>query len=319
MILERWSPGHGRDGPPRGRVAPSAAADHSPVAAVQRRLVRVGRRLVRMPEEVADLDRDAAKEAIGQHGVMHSIALIATYFGQLPAWIDNYIETCKHNPSITWFLFVDGAFPRNRSANVRLVHFTLEDLSRLILDRLGVAANITYGYKACDIKPMFGELFADYLRGFDFWGHCDLDIMWGALRTFLTPQRLADFDIISTCPAGLCGPLTIFRNVPFINRLYRRGPYEQALSQREFQGFDERGLSPVVARAHEAGELRLLCTAVHEYDGYHPEAGSGESACTWRNGRVICTPEGRELMYYHFAGTKRWSWPDIWDESRNDA
>jgi len=326
LIFERRDAGQRGEGTP-GEGAHSVAVNHSPIATAPRRLVRVGRRVARVPEALAarhggqprEMPEDTPGAAIEKSAVVHSIALIGTYFGPLPPWIDNYIETCKHNPSITWFLFVDGEFPRNRAANVRPVRLTLAGLNRLIHDRLGVAANITYGYKACDIKPMFGELFADYLRGFDFWGHCDLDLIWGALRNFLTPGRLSDFDVISSGPGGVRGALTLFRNVPFINGLYRRGAYVHVLTDPQYQVFDECGCSPIVTRAHEAGELRLLCADVHEYDGYHPGAGSGENACTWRNGRLTCTPERRELMYYHFPGTKRWSWPDIWDGRRKNA
>jgi hypothetical protein len=241
------------------------------------------------------------------------------YLGQLPPWIDNYIETCKHNPTITWLLFFDGSAPRNRSANVRLVHLTRDDIQRRARERLGAVVTITNGYKLCDLRPMFGELFADHLREYDFWGHCDLDVIWGDLRTFLTPQRLAGFDVISSAPGGLCGPFTIFRNTPSINRLYLRGPYKRALTDPDCQIFDERGFTPVVRQAHEAGELRLLCAALHEYDGYHPGIESGESACYWWNGRVMCTSENKEIMYYHFAATKRWSWPDIWHSGEKHA
>ena len=162
---------------------------------------------------------------------MDTIAVFGMYFGQLPSWIDNFVETCKYNPSVTWFLFVDGPAPLNRSANVRVVHLTNQELGHRLKERLGVVGRITNGYKLCDLRPVFGELFADYLGGFDFWGHCDLDVMWGSLRTFLTPQCLNDFDVISGDPGRLCGPFTTYRNEPLINSLYRRGAFEEVLAR----------------------------------------------------------------------------------------
>ncbi|WP_420882928.1 DUF6625 family protein [Zooshikella ganghwensis] len=38
---------------------------------------------------------------------LKTIAIIIPYFGQWPEWIDLYIESCKHNPSIDWLLFSD--------------------------------------------------------------------------------------------------------------------------------------------------------------------------------------------------------------------
>ncbi len=244
---------------------------------------------------------------------MPSIALFAAYFGALPAWIDEWIETCKCNPTITWFLFSDGANPRNQAANFHFIRLTPPVFIGLAEQRLGVRVSIPGGYKLCDFRPTFGALFAEQLQGLDFWGHCDLDVIWGDVRAFITDGLLAEYDVISMDPGRLCGPLTLFRNRDSINRLYRRAPYEQILSDPANQVFDEAGFDQIVKQARDAGELRLLLADLHEYDGYHAGIPPGESSCVWRDGKLFCTPEGRELMCYHFRSSKLWPWRTGWN------
>jgi hypothetical protein len=245
---------------------------------------------------------------------MQSTALVATYFGRLPEWIDDFVESCKYNPTITWHLFSDGRPPQNRAGNFNFIPMALADFNSLAFHRLGVRTAVCNGYKTCDFRPTYGVLFDDYLQGFDFWGHCDLDVIWGDLRAFFTDPILESYDVLSTNPSGLCGPLTIFRNRESINYLYRRAPYEQILLDDANRMFDE-SFSTFVEEANRSGELRLFASRLHEYDGYHSGIPAAESPCVWRAGRLFCTIENRELMYYHFAGTKRWPCRTTWSSS----
>jgi len=45
-----------------------------------------------------------------------------------------------------------------------------------------------------------GLIFEDYVAGYDFWGHCDLDVVWGDIRKFLHTRILSDSDIILLAP-----------------------------------------------------------------------------------------------------------------------
>ena len=66
-------------------------------------------------------------------------------------------------------------------------------------------------------KPAFGVFFEELLAGYDFWGHCDLDMIFGNLRKFLREDILAAHDKV------LCrGHLTLYRNTPEINRHFMR-------------------------------------------------------------------------------------------------
>ena len=63
---------------------------------------------------------------------------------------------------------------------------------------------------------MYGEIFQDYLKDYDFWGYCDFDMLFGDLRKFLPPERLDHFDKIFAM-----GHLSLYRNTPECNARYR--------------------------------------------------------------------------------------------------
>ena len=43
-----------------------------------------------------------------------------------------------------------------------------------------------------DLRPAYGVLFEEYLDGYDFWGHCDLDVLFGRIRDHLPPAARND-------------------------------------------------------------------------------------------------------------------------------
>lgn len=49
-------------------------------------------------------------------------------------------------------------------------------------------------YKLCDYKPTYGLAFKNWLKDYDFWGYCDLDVVFGNLRNYFTDEILKDSD-----------------------------------------------------------------------------------------------------------------------------
>ena len=83
-------------------------------------------------------------------------------------------------------------------------------------------------YKLCDFRPAYGEMFQEYLKDYDFWGHCDIDLMWGNLRKFFTDGILNSYDRIYS--AGHC---SLYRNTPDVNSWYR------TLNSGEYQNWHD--------------------------------------------------------------------------------
>lgn len=143
------------------------------------------------------------------------VALIVVWHGPFPSFFDLFLASCATNPDYTWLIFGDHSGHDGAPANVRFLPLSLDDMNRRIRDALGVETRITRPYKACDLRPMFGLLFADHLRGFTHWGHCDLDIVWGRLSDFLTDDLFARSPRLQQS-----GHLSIYRNDAEVNRFF---------------------------------------------------------------------------------------------------
>ena len=50
--------------------------------------------------------------------------------------------------------------------------------------------NLPSPYKLCDFKPAYGEIFNEFISSFDYWGYCDVDLIWGNIRKFLSNDLL---------------------------------------------------------------------------------------------------------------------------------
>ena len=74
-------------------------------------------------------------------------------------------------------------------------------------------------YKFCDFRAAYGEVFAEYLAGYDFWGHCDIDLLWGDIRAFVTDEVLTKYDRVYT--HGHC---CLYKNTACVNSWYRTLP-----------------------------------------------------------------------------------------------
>lgn len=168
------------------------------------------------------------------------IAFIVPYFGKLPSNFELWLKTCKANPEFNWLIMSDQDLPDNLAENVSCFYFKdIAAVNKLINAKLHLKLKINSAYKFCDFKPLYGAIFEDYLDGYDFWGFCDMDVFFGRLSNFLTPEILHEHDIIQRW-----GHLTIVRNNETCNRLYEKcfdySTIEKVLNWDMSQGTDER-------------------------------------------------------------------------------
>lgn len=71
----------------------------------------------------------------------------------------------------------------------------------------------------CDFRPFYGRIFKYYLRGYQFWGYCDIDIVFGDLSKVLNEDFLSNIDIFTAYDKSLVGHFTVLRNTEEINNL----------------------------------------------------------------------------------------------------
>lgn len=176
---------------------------------------------------------------------MNSIMLISPYFGtKFPDTFSVLIDSLKENPTIQFLIPTDIDFSEfDGIPNVTFVHETLENLNKKIDVILGYHGILNNAYKLCDFRPMFGVLFSKYISSREWWGYFDPDIIFGNIRSFLTPKVLNSYDRIFTQ-----GHLTLFRNTPEINNLWQHDfhvpgvpRFRTVATHSAFFAFDEWG------------------------------------------------------------------------------
>jgi hypothetical protein len=155
---------------------------------------------------------------------MSRIALFIVYVGPLPDYFRYFSESFARNIDIDVdvYLFNDRLSQVDISGKLKMIPLTLDQFNELASQKLEIPININWGYKLAELRPAFGIIFEDYLKTYDFWGYCDLDIILGKISHFITEDILATYDVITASEIQLVGHFTLFRNNDTVINLFRQ-------------------------------------------------------------------------------------------------
>lgn len=237
------------------------------------------------------------------------ICLISPYFGKWPLWFPAFLQSCKYNSKIDWFFFTDCMIPETYSNNVKFIPFTEEKFNQLASSKLGFKVHLFVPYKLCDFKPAYGLIFSDYLQEYDFWGHCDIDIIWGNILDFISSEVLQGYDIISASEERCCGHFQLFRNDHKTCHLFTQMKnYEAILQHPEYCKFDEPGMTKVLKSQSRLGETRVfwpktLTNFSNPPANYDSSLGRFTNQWFWQQGTLYHRTD--KVMYLHFLTWKR--------------
>jgi hypothetical protein len=170
-----------------------------------------------------------------------SILFIVPYFGELPRYAHLFFRSCAANPTVNWLLITDQEIdPNQLPQNVTLRKTTFAALKMSIDATLGFETTLPTPYKLNDFRPAFAVMFPDEIRGFDFWGHCDIDVILGDIRAFLTPAILQAYKKVL-----IHGHLSLYRNCEEANHYFElRTPdinFRDVFTSPKAWAFDEFG------------------------------------------------------------------------------
>lgn len=168
------------------------------------------------------------------------IAILIPYFGKWPDWIDLYFYSCAHNTGIDWFFFTDCKIPEYKSANLHFQSYAFLDYCKYVSDRLGIDFKPQNPYKLCALKPFYGFLHSELIKEFDFWGFGDVDVVWGDILSFYTPDLLDKYDVFSTHADRLSGHLSLFLNTHYYTHLcFKIKDWQPKLKSDQMIALDE--------------------------------------------------------------------------------
>lgn len=242
-----------------------------------------------------------------------SLLLIVAYLGRLPQVFDLWLESCRRNPHVNWLVTNDHPPAHDFPPNVQFLQQSADQIKARMQAKVGVVPEPFHPYKLCDYKITYGVMFEEELQGYDYWGVCDLDMIFGDIGKHLDLNALSQYTKIFWH-----GHLTIYRNTSDVNNAFRLpGPGWDALEVLRtpyFRSLDEKAGIYAIWRLHGLPVYHanliadVLPAKLRMYARKQPNVE--EQVFAWVEGRVVCYQRlekevaEREYMYIHFQ--KRW-------------
>ncbi|MFT9266286.1 DUF6625 family protein [Oenococcus sp.] len=149
---------------------------------------------------------------------MNKVAIVIPYMGKLPKNTKTFLLSCSYNPEIDWKIFIDQdtEYETFAPSNVTFIKSSLKQIKERIIKITKLKSiNLTNGYKLCDYRPLYGQIFSDFLTGYDYWGYSDMDVVYGDLMKYIKAGIGQHVEKI-----GELGHLTIIRNSAIANKRY---------------------------------------------------------------------------------------------------
>lgn len=201
--------------------------------------------------------------------------LITPFFGDLPPWMDKF-EVPK---GYDWFMDKD-----------------MEGFKRRVKDKLGIDYPGEWGTgKIWDYRCALGLLYEEQLEGYDFWGHCDFDMVFGDVDKWFDDATLNELDIWSNHDTYICGPWTLYRNTVQVKNLFILHPkWADIMSDPKVTGWVENSYSRLVERSGLRYKYSFF-----QGDPFHPPFNLAKV-----NGKLF--QDGEEIAMLHFRRDKHW-------------
>ncbi|MBP1225089.1 DUF6625 family protein [Flavobacterium sp. 1355] len=172
---------------------------------------------------------------------INSIAILICWSGSYPWYFPYFIHSCKYNIDIDFYIITDNKETiLNKPSNVKIIDKSLEEIREEASKKLGFKVNIDYPYKLCDFKPAYGFIFSELIKGYDFWGQSDIDIIYGNIRDFLTDELLNTYDFISMRHDYTTGCFALYKNNDLMNNFFKRSKdFKTVFTSPDHYCFDE--------------------------------------------------------------------------------
>lgn len=172
---------------------------------------------------------------------MSQIVLIIFYFGPFPKYFPQFLNSCAGNPEIDWRIYTDNDRQEEWPENVSYIYMTWKECQELFQSRFSFQIQLKNPKKLCDFKPAYGYILEEEISQYDFWGYCDVDLIFGDLKKFINNELLQKYDKLYTL-----GHFTLYRNDKKVNRCFMslvngRKRYEEVYQNPNQIAFDEWG------------------------------------------------------------------------------
>lgn len=145
---------------------------------------------------------------------MLKIAIITAYYGKFPGYYRAWLRSAQCNPDIDFYIVTDLRVDR-LPENVKTIPLALDEFRILIENKLGRKVRLQRSYKICDYRPMYGVIFEDLLKSYDWWAYADMDVVFGNIRKFLNLYNIEEYERFMHL-----GHLSFYKNTPESNHYF---------------------------------------------------------------------------------------------------
>lgn len=267
---------------------------------------------------------------------------VITEFGKPFEWTQKYIDQLEPlaKNSWRWLIFTPNPYKGNSACAV--IPMDIQQFNELCQKTLGVNPNMFItqsGVPSLHITDFYvftGRIFAEYLKGMDYWGITNMDVVYGNLSTFLPDEELQKYDIwtddVKNEKPVVNGVFSLWKNIDEVNNLcYKIPNWREKLTTsacpkcsgtgdgHHLFGTDEIDMVPIVQWYPDKGDQHKVgCPKhypMHSYDRliqHYPVANLKrfEDNSLWER-FVDMAPTSvlfgaREIPYFHFSYTKQW-------------
>lgn len=214
------------------------------------------------------------------------IGMIVCWIGKLPDYFKIWEFSCSKNSDYDFLIFTDN--PQNSIyKNIKFIKFSLDDFNSLASKKLNMQINVKKPYKLCDFRPAYGLIFEDYLQKYDFWGHCDIDQIFGKINDFINFNMLNSYDKINRN-----GHFVLYKNNKKMNNIFKeKGSlfnYKEIFYSNENFAFDEyTGINMIIK------ENKIKCLVINDF----ADIDKTKKRYTCRNHQNY-----KYQFYYYFNG-----------------
>ena len=160
--------------------------------------------------------------------------LICPYFGSFPEWMDLFLAD-----------FNRTMIPQGYTI---MLDVDLPDFKERVKRKLGIDCPIVRGNpKAWDYRGSLGVLYEEEIKDYDFYGHCDFDVVWGQINKWASDEVLSELDVYSSHSEYVCGCFSLYRNSSSVKNLFYNCPtWQMNLMSPEPTGWIERDYSRIL-------------------------------------------------------------------------
>lgn len=233
-----------------------------------------------------------------------TVKVVIPHFGPAPAWFDLFLISCRTNPSIEWLLLMENVPDVWTPDNVEIQQMSFNTYRMMVSEHLNIHYQAESPEQLNNLKPALGWVHAEQTKGFDYVGIGDLNVIYGDLRYFLTPQVL-ESDFVSTHSNALSSEFFLMKNTDSVLNLFRILPdWEQTFLSPGSNPPQSEAFTQCLFSLQSKKEVTIHHQEQHStvFSTYpwingeqkHPEVWY------WKRGRVFNKFDGlRHFMYLH--------------------